>query len=280
MHADGGAVLLDSTYDASFVSAFKSQVPPSCRRWDKARRVWVIDPPYASHVADLCDQYLGVRPTVPAISTAAQAPLEQRLIQILYLGRCKERATGAEATATGFADGDWTVIFPESALRAWFEPTGQAEDVPATKGKPSTLYAVLMVTQQASVDELKAAYRRLARQLHPDVNSEDGAAEQFIALKHAYDVLSNEQQRRLYDAGLFFEQQSRQLDPFDPPYDRSDYRSPLRCGWVLCEGRSRLGVFVVSQICQWEDIVRADGAIMVSSWAPGKDHFETRYVAP
>lgn len=61
-------------------------------------------------------------------------------------------------------------------------------------------YATLGVTQSASQDEIKKAYRKLARKLHPDVAGKDGE-EEFKAVTEAYDVLSNEEKRRMYDMG-------------------------------------------------------------------------------
>ncbi|QPZ40095.1 molecular chaperone DnaJ [Paramicrobacterium chengjingii] len=62
-------------------------------------------------------------------------------------------------------------------------------------------YETLGVSRDASVDEIKKAYRKLARQLHPDVNPSPEAAETFKNVTHAYDVLSDSQQRAEYDAG-------------------------------------------------------------------------------
>src|SRR3990172_244328 len=60
-------------------------------------------------------------------------------------------------------------------------------------------YEVLGVGRNASADEIKGAFRKLARQYHPDVNKDSGAEEKFKELNEAYGVLSDEQKRAAYD---------------------------------------------------------------------------------
>ncbi|KAL8117361.1 uncharacterized protein LOC141661910 [Apium graveolens] len=60
-------------------------------------------------------------------------------------------------------------------------------------------YSTLGVSKAADSKEIKAAYRKLARQYHPDVNKQPGATEKFKEISAAYEVLSDDQKRALYD---------------------------------------------------------------------------------
>ncbi len=60
-------------------------------------------------------------------------------------------------------------------------------------------YEVLGVNRSASAEEIRKAYRRLARKFHPDVNKSPEAATRFAEMQDAYEVLSDAQKRKAYD---------------------------------------------------------------------------------
>ena len=60
-------------------------------------------------------------------------------------------------------------------------------------------YATLGVSRDASQDEIKKAYRRLARKYHPDVSKEPDAGKRMAAINEANDVLSDPEKRKVYD---------------------------------------------------------------------------------
>jgi molecular chaperone DnaJ len=62
-------------------------------------------------------------------------------------------------------------------------------------------YEILGVARDAETDEIKKAFRRLARDSHPDTNSDPGAEARFREIAEAYEVLSDPQRRAAYDRG-------------------------------------------------------------------------------
>jgi curved DNA-binding protein len=75
-------------------------------------------------------------------------------------------------------------------------------------------YEALGVPRSADQAEIQRAFRRLARQLHPDINKDPGSEERFKEVSEAYDVLSDPEQRQRYDAfGEDFRRVSPDADP-------------------------------------------------------------------
>eukprot|EP01068_Selenidium_serpulae_P014343 Selendium_serpulae@DN6087_c0_g1_i1.p2 len=91
--------------------------------------------------------------------------------------------------------------------------------VSAKSATESDYYKRLGVTKNASVDEIKKAYRSLSLKYHPDRNPSPDAGNKFREIAHAYEVLSDENKRKIYDKygeeGLEGNQGMDAPDPFD-----------------------------------------------------------------
>ena len=75
-------------------------------------------------------------------------------------------------------------------------------------------YNILGIKKDAKADEIKKAYRRLARKHHPDVNPNDKASEdKFKEVQEAYDILSDEKKRKVFDRFGYY---ADNLDPDSP----------------------------------------------------------------
>ena len=79
-------------------------------------------------------------------------------------------------------------------------------------------YSLLEITPNATQDEIRQAYRRLARTFHPDISTEPNAAERFKELNEANTILADPAKRKVYDSLTFTS------EPVAPPPD---------CDWYL-----------------------------------------------
>lgn len=262
LRATPAGIEVHTPYDHGFVADFKRQIPATGRKWDPAGKVWIVAPQHGDTVAQLIAEYFSRQVDVP---TARAATPETKMIKLEYLGAAKDRGDGT-MSAFGYVDGGWNVIFPLPVLQNWFCIESRPNERP-------TLYGVLGIKSAATPDEIKKAFRRLAKQWHPDVASDQDAAEQFRSIKAAYDVLSDSVQRARYEAGL----QLASLTPDQALDDGTRWRPPLRCGWLLVESVPQVGRHVVQRILQWEDITK-DGKTMTSYWPYKADMFEVRWI--
>lgn len=254
---DNGLLVFTSPYDPDLVAALKMTIPGTDRKWDGARKAWLVSPQQGQALKTVVSQYLHEELVLPAIGKVVQVK-ETRLLEVHYIGQTKDRGTGDYSSFAYLSDGDWGAIFPEATLRDWFEAAQRPDE-------PQSLYSILGVPKKASSDEVRTAFRRLARQWHPDVCREPDAAEMFIRIKHAADILSDQGKRARYDAGLALE---ATLAKDKAVAWNNGYRPPLRCGLVMADGVLQLGRFVVEKILAWEDIVQGN-KVLVSSWVMG-----------
>lgn len=65
-----------------------------------------------------------------------------------------------------------------------------------------TYYQVLEVSPRAEPDEIRKAYRKMAKTAHPDVNSSPDAQDKFVIITEAYEILSDPEKRSVYDSRL------------------------------------------------------------------------------
>lgn len=74
-------------------------------------------------------------------------------------------------------------------------------------------YTLLGVSRSSSADDIRKAYRKLARKYHPDVNKEKEAEEKFKKINEAYEVLKDPERRKLYDTyGQYWQQAGKQQE--------------------------------------------------------------------
>lgn len=285
---------LDTPYDPLFVADLKSAIPHGARRWDGTRRQWLVDPVHGPRVLKLLSAHYGVALELPT-GDAAQPARVTEVLQLAYLGGCREREDKS-VSASGYALGNRNakapdLVFPEAVLKAWFEGAKPGATPDAKAAPPASLYAVLCIAQDADAAALKSAYRRMARQTHPDVNKEPDAADLFRRVQDAYVMLSNPVTRRKYDAGLALAARfAAESDPKRGRFDLSmlgrvygsggPFRAPLRCGLLLVTGVRRLGRLHVETILSWEDLARPDGRVLVSSWPTGAELWTEEWVTP
>src|SRR5688572_13433542 len=76
-------------------------------------------------------------------------------------------------------------------------------------------YEVLGVSKDTSAEEIRKAYRALAKKYHPDVNSSPDAARMTAMINEAYDVLTNTAKKDVYDSFSFISPEEASEDPVE-----------------------------------------------------------------
>ncbi len=257
-------LVMASPYIQGLVESVKS-LPYTERRYDGNRKVWFVDPKHGQKLVSWIQLYTGETVNLPLIQSISSEPVI-KLVEVRYIGACKPRDDSTNV-AFGLIGKDWGILFPEPVLRAWFDSEEPTAETPTN----ATLYQILGTKKTATADEIKTAFRRMAKQWHPDVCREPNAQEMFIKIQEASAILSDGNKRMRYDAGLklqeIYEKQNKKVKS-RLEILQSGYRSPLRCGLLMIEGVEKMGRLEVSRILAWEDIVK-NGKTLVVSWPMG-----------
>lgn len=272
--AGNGSYILITPFSSGFVNDLKSSVPAWGRTYNKERRAWQIQAKFGQTAVDLYRKHFGVVCRLPMLADANES--EQGILKVIYIGQIKDRGNG-ERTASGwmldedtptlFPKGSWRVIFPEKALRRYFDPEYGAEQKTVPSGN---YYQILGIGTGASADEIKSGYRRMVRQWHPDVCKEPNATDVFLSIQKAYEILNNPKKKGRYDAGLRLSVSTEPVEKKEP--EPSDgWRSPLRCGLLLCEYDRFGDRYTVNKILSWADITDNEGHVLTTSWIMGED---------
>ena len=269
----GSDYAIKFNWNEKLKDALKKAIPPSEITWHKAEKVWLISPDELQTAIGVIISHTDQPLTLPSTFPAPPEIMEKTFI-LEYLGATKDR--GKTKSAYGSVNGQWASEFPEEVLKNFFEGR-EANHQPDGL---QTLYQVLCIFEKATPEEIKKAYKRLALHNHPDVNKEPDAHETFIKINEAYKVLNDPEQKRRYDAGLYFERQNKEPDYSigTSRYTGYGYRAPLRCGQITARGTVRLMRFVVSEILKWDDITNVEGKTMISHWPNGADTFQIQWV--
>ena len=276
--------------DPVFIDVLKRLIHPKDRGWKPEHNAWLIAPSAIKTLQEVIRRANYQCPFIPAMSYAAPAEVE-RVFRIEYIGQCKQR-DDQTITALGCVGGFWSVEIPEDVLKAYFDKGGKglATDT-------ETHYQILGLEESATPAEIKSAYRRYARQWHPDTCHEPEAQAMFRQINESYELLFNPVLRKRYDFGLHFEREATKrqakIDAAQPvapkrkgrggrrrrqfnenPY----YRCPLRCGLVTVKGVQTISKFKVSEIISWDDVTDQSGHVMSSSWESRTKSVKIRWI--
>lgn len=254
----GNDYAIKTPFNRAFVNGLKFHIAAESRVFDQESKAWIVRQDFAEMALVLVEKYFSEKLSLPELKPVNQETKYN--FQLDYVGIPKEREGQTGKTALGFSKGQWRIIFSESILRKWFEEGSEKA------GFEETLFSLLLCNQNSTDQEIKSGYRRLARQWHPDVCKEENAEEMFKKIQNAYSILSDENKRKRYLAGLEFERASNQVPAYRSNWKPDVFIPPLRCGFLAVTGSVQVGRLRVAQILKWEDVQNEQGLTMVTSW--------------
>jgi DnaJ-domain-containing protein 1 len=262
--ADKTGYLVKVPYNRDFIEDLKFNIGREGRKWDPAQKVWIVIFSEKKRLQMLLDKHYGAG-VYQVPSPMAPKGIVRESFQVRYIGMTKERydLLAKEPLAYGLITGGWNIIFPESVLKNWFSYHGQ---------DTKDLFSILGTTATNDLQKVKEAYRRMARQWHPDVCREENAHEMFIQIKEAYEQLDTPMKIKKYlAASALVASHAEAAAPSPSPAYRyrgsmEGYRSPIRCGVIEVTGELIGMKFHVKEIHSWGDIINDQGQILIASW--------------
>lgn len=269
--AESGGYKVLTPFNRNFVDALKFEIPSTGRKWEPSSKCWYVSESFGPKLKELIDQHYGTDVQLPNILGATPQIFEVTF-QADYVANCKQGNGIDTSAASVHCRGGWNARIPEKVLRTWFKQAAAAEAANA----PQTFYAMLGCDESASELEIKKAFKRAARQWHPDLCKEPEARDMFEKIKAASEVLLDVVQRAKYNAGLMFEKMAKSPGQKRRVSQYASFTPLLRCGMLTVRGKTELGMLIVEEILAWEDIENEFGQTMVSFWAG--DNFSVMWV--
>jgi len=272
-----GAYVVNMPKDQRVIDLWKTRIGSAFRKFQpNLNNGWLFDPCVIEIVCQTLEEVYGGKIKRPDPIGRTQPEIETRIFPVEYVGSCHQRPLNPQGRSETYwsaygaiAPKQWMIEFPEDTLKKFFGAT-----VEIGKQSHQTLYQVLLVPETSDFQAIKSAYRRLARQWHPDVCAEPDAHERFIHIQDAYDTLCDPIRRNKYDAGLYFERQGPS-DPIEFPQVWG-YRSPLTSGLITVKGIQTVVMtrFLVHEILTWEDLRNNKDQVAISSWRAGQETYQ------
>lgn len=256
--AADGRIKWQSNFDRQSLDTMKELIPWFAREWNKPDKCWLIEPQFMTDLINLASLYHH--------SNLTPIPLNQRIMrpfrvkaQLMYIGAPKMAGGIEYCSGKGINDQWYRYAFIDNSMREWFEP-GKTIEPDAEQ----TWYEILGILKSATPEEVKKGFRMASMTWHPDRNKDPAAHDMFIAIKAAYDGLSEPATRAKYDAFLTL-QASIPKKRDGNPY-KKEWRPPVRCGELTISGNMAGQAYLVNKIEAWQPIVNAAGMTMVSQW--------------
>eukprot|EP01102_Stenamoeba_stenopodia_P016056 TRINITY_DN5557_c0_g2_i1.p1 TRINITY_DN5557_c0_g2~~TRINITY_DN5557_c0_g2_i1.p1 ORF type:complete len:382 (+),score=85.56 TRINITY_DN5557_c0_g2_i1:348-1493(+) len=142
-------------------------------------------------------------PNLPQTERAIERcqELKQRKVRHRNTSSSDQETNGATDVRTQSAPSSSSTSSPSPALASSPTFTREEVEIVARIKRTQCYYELLGVTKEATVEEIKKSYKKMARTIHPDKNKAPGAEEAFKTVTKAYECLTDPSKRRLYDLG-------------------------------------------------------------------------------